>query len=97
MFDLRSYNATLGVLVSHPVLSAAVDYTTANTLQHIAEREVWRQHETAGRKTMKRCVYVCVCTCVFTHPDQAYLASPNHGLSEEADVLGTTITSLPPS
>lgn len=37
MFDLRSYNATLRVLVSHPVLSASVDYTTADTLQHIAK------------------------------------------------------------
>lgn len=34
---------------------------------------------------------------MLTYPDQAYLASPNQGLSEEADVLGTTITSLPPS
>ncbi len=91
MLDFRSHHTALRVLVSHPVLSAAVDYTTASTLQHIAERE--RHYEMAGRKAMN----VCVCVCVFTYPDQAYLASPNQGLSEDADVLGTTITSLPPS
>ena len=42
MLDLRSHHAALRVLVAHPVLSAAVDYTTASTLQHIAEREVER-------------------------------------------------------
>lgn len=32
-----------------------------------------------------------------THPDQAYVARPNQGESEEAVVLGITITSFPPS
>lgn len=40
---------------------------------------------------------VCVCVREITYPDQAYLANPNHGFSLEADVLGMTITSLPPS
>lgn len=35
MFDLRSHNAALRVLISHPVLSAAVDHTAATALQHI--------------------------------------------------------------
>lgn len=93
VFDLSSYNAALGVLVSHPVLSAAVDDTTARTLQNIAGWE--KQREMARFKNRKRCI--CASLCADTHPDQAYLANPNHGLSVEADVLGTTITSLPPS
>ena len=97
VLDLRSHHAALRVLVPHPVLSATVDYTTASTLQHVAEREAERQREMIGWQAVKRCVYVCVCVCVFTYPDQAYLASPNHWLSEEADVFGRTITSLPPS
>lgn len=32
-----------------------------------------------------------------THPDQAYLARPIQGESVEADVFGTTLTSLPRS
>lgn len=39
MFDLRPHNATLRVLVSHPVLSAAVDHTAVDTLQHKAEKK----------------------------------------------------------
>lgn len=31
------------------------------------------------------------------YPDQAYLARPIHGESEEAEVLGITMTSFPPS
>lgn len=49
-------------------------------------------------------VNICVSQCLqrvqitsATHPDQAYFASPNQGLSVEAEVLGMTITSLPPS
>lgn len=38
VFDLGAYHATLGVLVSHPELSAAVDHATVDTLQHKAER-----------------------------------------------------------
>lgn len=38
VLDLRSHHAALRVLVSHPVLSAAVDHATAGALQHIAER-----------------------------------------------------------
>lgn len=43
MFDLRSHNAALGVLISHPVLSAAEDHTTAAALQHVSARGD-RQH-----------------------------------------------------
>lgn len=39
MFDLGSHNAALGVLVPHPVLSAAVDHTTATALQHVSAKE----------------------------------------------------------
>lgn len=42
MFDLRSHNAALRVLVSQPVLSAAVDHTAVDTLQHKAEEKVER-------------------------------------------------------
>ena len=37
MLDLRPHHTALRVLVSYPVLSAAVDHTTASTLQHITE------------------------------------------------------------
>lgn len=38
VLNLRSHHAALRVLVSHPVLSTAVDYTTATALQHITEK-----------------------------------------------------------
>lgn len=43
MLDLRSHHVALRVLVSYPVLSAAIDDTTAGTLQHIAERGAEQQ------------------------------------------------------
>lgn len=39
VLDLGPDHATLGVLVSHPELSAAVDHATVDALQHKAEEE----------------------------------------------------------
>lgn len=51
-----------------------------------------------GQNRLCGCVFINVFVCKqLTHPDQAYLARPNQGLSAAAEVLGITIISRPPS
>lgn len=91
MLDLGADHAAFRVLVAHPVLPAPVDYAAAGALQHVSKLRTGRNNQKLDMNQRRMRV------CVSSYPDQAYLASPNHGLSEEAEVLGTTITSRPPS
>lgn len=91
MFNLRSDHRVHRILVSVPVLTASVNHSTVGTFNYIPEqtedllkREFWSDCKMTLRVTA-------------TYPDQAYLARPIHGESEEAEVFGTTMTSFPPS
>lgn len=89
MLDLRSDHRVHRILVPVPVLAASINHSAVGTFDYIPERaEGFTKAETWGVN--------CTVTPA-TYPDQAYLARPIQGESEEAEVFGTTMTSFPPS
>lgn len=91
VLDLSSDHRVHRILVPVPVLTASVNHSTIGTFDDIpVQTEVLTKTRTLG--DFKRTLKVTA-----TYPDQAYLARPIHGESEEAEVFGTTMTSFPPS
>lgn len=98
MLDFCPHYSVHRVLVAKPVLPAAIHHPAVGALDHIPAQEedrspLWqvlctRQHKDHREQRDLSCS---------THPDQAYLARPSQGESVEAEVFGTTLTSIPRS
>ena len=74
-----------------PQLGHSITYLQKRKTDYLSEiLEVQRTRQYRGNKKQRY-------PSCSTHPDQAYLARPSQGESVEAEVFGTTLTSIPRS